>query len=172
MEQSDYIFDLFQHMSWADAKVWQAVLCTKETGCDKKISYLLYHMHLVQRAFLSLWKGEKVEAPELTSFKDLKSVSKWGYEYHQDLGIFLKSLKEQDKDLNLKVPWSKWFEEKAGREVSPITIGESMLQVAMHSQYHRGQINSRLRELSGEPPMVDFIAWIWLGKPVAKWVEE
>ncbi|MDP4174343.1 MAG: DinB family protein [Bacteroidota bacterium] len=95
-----------------------------------------------------------------------------GYEYHQDLGIFLKSLKEQDKDLNLQVPWSKWFEEKAGREVSPITIGESMLQVALHSQYHRGQINSRLRELSGEPPVVDFIAWIWLGKPVAKWIEE
>jgi hypothetical protein len=32
-----------------------------------------------------------------------------------------------------------------------------------------GQVNVRLRELGCEPPLVDFIAWIWLGQPSADW---
>ena len=48
-------------------------------------------------------------------------------------------------------------------------IAESMLQVALHSQYHRGQINARLRALGGEPPRVDYIIWLWLGRPPADW---
>jgi uncharacterized damage-inducible protein DinB len=44
-----------------------------------------------------------------------------------------------------------------------------MLQVASHSTYHRGQINTRFRELGGEPAIVDLIAWVWLGKPKASW---
>ena len=44
-----------------------------------------------------------------------------------------------------------------------------MIQVAMHTAYHRGQINTRVRELGGEPKLVDFIAWIWYGKPKADW---
>ena len=39
----------------------------------------------------------------------------------------------------------------------------------MHSTYHRGQVNVRLRELGGEPQLVDFIAWVWEGKPRAVW---
>jgi len=44
-----------------------------------------------------------------------------------------------------------------------------MLQVPLHSQYHRGQINARLRAVGGEPPRVDYIVWVWLGRPGAHW---
>jgi uncharacterized damage-inducible protein DinB len=54
------------------------------------------------------------------------------------------------------------------KPVNP-TVAETMLQVAMHTTYHRGQLNKRLRELGGEPPLIDFIVWIWLGKPKAEW---
>ncbi len=49
------------------------------------------------------------------------------------------------------------------------TFPETVLQITGHSTYHRGQLNTRLRELGGEPPLVDFIAWIWMGKPKADW---
>jgi uncharacterized damage-inducible protein DinB len=49
------------------------------------------------------------------------------------------------------------------------TLAETMLQVASHSTYHRGQVNARLRELAGEPPLVDYIAWIWFGRPAPEW---
>jgi hypothetical protein len=31
--------------------------------------------------------------------------------------------------------------------------------------YHRGQVATRLRERGGEPPLTDFIAWIWMHRP-------
>jgi uncharacterized damage-inducible protein DinB len=33
----------------------------------------------------------------------------------------------------------------------------------------RAQVNTRLRELGATPPLVDFIAWAWFGKPAAEW---
>ncbi len=45
----------------------------------------------------------------------------------------------------------------------------SCFQVANHSTYHRGQVNRSLRQLGGEPPLVDYIAWVWFGKPKAEW---
>ena len=35
--------------------------------------------------------------------------------------------------------------------------------------YHRGQNATRLRELGGEPPLTDFVAWLWKGRPDGKW---
>ena len=49
------------------------------------------------------------------------------------------------------------------------TVGETTLQVPMHTVYHRGQVNARVRALGGEPPLVDYIAWLWLGRPAPEW---
>ncbi|HLG57803.1 MAG TPA: hypothetical protein VI485_20835 [Vicinamibacterales bacterium] len=40
-----------------------------------------------------------------------------------------------------------------------------------HSTYRRGQVNERFREVGGEPPLVDDIAWIWFGRPEPDWSE-
>jgi uncharacterized damage-inducible protein DinB len=60
-------------------------------------------------------------------------------------------------------------EQSIVRKPESTTIGETILQVALHSIYHRGQVNARLRALGQEPPLVDYIAWIWLGRPDPKW---
>ena len=41
------------------------------------------------------------------------------------------------------------------------------LQVVLHTQHHRGQVCARLRDAGGEPPTVDFIVWLWEGRPAA-----
>jgi len=46
--------------------------------------------------------------------------------------------------------------------------GEALTQMAMHSQWHRGQNATRLRELGAQPPTVDLIAWYWKGRPSAR----
>ncbi len=55
------------------------------------------------------------------------------------------------------------------RPIGAVCVGQSAVQVAMHSTHHRGQVAARLRELGVEPPMVDFIVWVWIGKPAAEW---
>jgi uncharacterized damage-inducible protein DinB len=67
------------------------------------------------------------------------------------------------------LPWMDMVSAQLGRTLVVPTLAETLLQVPMHSMHHRGQINARLRELGNEPPLVDFIAWIWLGKPAAEW---
>jgi uncharacterized damage-inducible protein DinB len=88
---------------------------------------------------------------------------------HAELASFLGGLDEESLSQAVWLPWAGRFTELTGKEPAPITMGETLLQVVNHSTYHRGQVNSRLREVGGTPPMTDFIAWVGLGKPEADW---
>ena len=46
----------------------------------------------------------------------------------------------------------------SSRKPLTITVGEALMQMAMHSQWHRGQNATRLRELGAQPAAVDLIA--------------
>ena len=50
-----------------------------------------------------------------------------------------------------------------------IRVDEALVQVAMHTQHHRGQLMTRLKDFGGEPKNVDWIIWLWKGKPPARW---
>ena len=43
--------------------------------------------------------------------------------------------------------------------------GVLLLQALTHSQHHRGQNASRMRQLGATPPMTDFVIWYALGGP-------
>ena len=38
-------------------------------------------------------------------------------------------------------------------------LGEILVHVLMHGQYHRGKVNAALRSAGAEPAAVDYIAW-------------
>jgi uncharacterized damage-inducible protein DinB len=67
------------------------------------------------------------------------------------------------------MPWASHVEKRIGRPPGLTTIVDTALQVVMHTTYHRGQVNARLRAIGGEPPLVDYIAWIWVGRPAPEW---
>jgi len=169
MSNSDNISSLLNHMKWADAEVWKKVLSFPSAENDERIKKLLYHLHQVQYAFYFLWNEQPLEIPKPEEFTDLKSIAKWGIDYQQKLNEFLSSEKANEKDKIVQIPWSVFIERKIGKKVIPATLEETMMQVTSHSTYHRGQINTRFRELGGEPASVDFIVWIWLGKPKEDW---
>jgi uncharacterized damage-inducible protein DinB len=81
----------------------------------------------------------------------------------------LAPLHEEDVARVLNVPWAAMVEQRIGRPPGSTTMADTMLQVVLHSTYHRGQVNARLREIGGTPPLVDYIAWIWLGRPQPDW---
>ena len=160
---------LFDHMKWADAEVWKKVLEFESAENDEKIKKLLYHLHQVQYAFYFLWNELPLEIPKPEEFSNLKSIAIWGFKYQQKLNDFLSSPKSDKNEKVIQIPWSVFIERKTKQKVVPATLEETMLQVASHSTYHRGQINTRFRELGGEPASVDLIVWIWLGKPKGNW---
>ena len=63
------------------------------------------------------------------------------------------------------MPWAAFFEQQAKQPAGVHTIGESVLQVFLHTQHHRGQVCMRMREVGVVPPTIDFIVWLWAGRP-------
>lgn len=170
MINTDTLNDLYRHMEWADAAVWSAVLASPPASADSKLQAYLYHLHVVQQVFLGLWRGELREAP-LPTFSEAEPLMRWGHSFYAEAYAYLVKLKDEDLAQPLRVPWSATVAERLGRAPEVTTVGETGLQVVLHSMYHRGQVNARLREVGAEPPLVDYIAWAWQGKPGAQWPE-
>ncbi len=160
--------DLDRHMEWADATVWSAVLGCGAGQTDTRLHDLLYHVHMVQRAFLRTWRGEPRDQPYPT-FDALLPMMAWARDGHAEIATQLATLTDRDVDGAMPVAWAEMVEKHFGRAPGPTTLGETVLQVVLHSQYHRGQVNARLRELGATPPLVDYIAWLWFGRPAPEW---
>lgn len=168
MTRHTMIRGLYLHMEWADAAVWSAVFRTPGASTDEKIRKYLWHLHVAQRGFLRLCRGEPRDAP-YPEFSDPPVFLGWVKEYYPLAMQFLDDASVKDPDSPLDVPWAEAVARKLGKTPGTSTLGEVLIQAALHSLYHRGQINARLRELGGDPPLVDFIAWVWIGKPAAEW---
>jgi uncharacterized damage-inducible protein DinB len=160
---------LLGHAEWADALVWKAV-----TGLgreDPELREKLHHLHVVQWAYLHIWRGEAVKPQELSTFPTLDAVRDWAREYYGELPSYLATLSDETAAREVRFPWADRLVQRFGK-ARPAAWFESVLQVAMHSSYHRGQVTRRLRQLDGEPPLCDFIAWIWMDRPVADWGDD
>jgi uncharacterized damage-inducible protein DinB len=156
-------------MEWADAKVWAAV--PEGIPADKRLTELLLHIHTVQQAFLAVWSKNDVRAvfrnPE--EFATLATLCTWARPYYAQAQAHIAGLSDGDLSARLEMPWAAQLAQSLGRPPGPTTVAETCFQVYSHSTYHRGQVNTRLRELGAEPPLVDYIAWLWFDRPAADW---
>lgn len=164
-----HLKDLFFHMHWADAIVWDAVLTTEAAATDQRVADLFYHIHSVQRAFMAVWTNNPIAMPKREQFVSLQQLADWGRTYHMELMNLWPGFDEDRLAQPITVPWSRFMEQRIGRKPEGTTIEETMHQVVLHSAYHRGQVNARLREIGAEPPLADYIAWLWLGRPAPEW---
>jgi len=162
--------DLFSHMAWADALIFRAACACPPAEHDPVIREKVHHIHLVQRAFLHLWTRTPFVLSRASEFSDLAALEKWAREYHAELHSFVEAIGDRALDEIVPIPWAEEILKQMGVDSpAPVTLGTTMLQVAMHSGYHRGQVNLRLRELGSTPPLTDFIAWHWMGRPAPAW---
>ncbi len=160
---------LLGHAEWADALVWKAVLAIGQE--DAELRAKLHHLHLVQWAYLHIWRSERVRPRELSTFPTMPAIRAWAREYYDELPAYLAGVSSAQLTETVRFPWADHLVQRLGK-AEPATWAESVLQVAMHSGYHRGQVARRLRELGAEPPLSDFIAWVWMGRPEADWGSE
>lgn len=166
--QSTELQQMMAHLEWADATIWTSVLATPACIMDPRMRGLLVHIHGVQWAYLQLWRSEPLDMPAVESFPTLVAVAEWARHYHDQRAEFTAGLAAADLERHIHFPWAERLAERFGT-VFPTTLRQSIMQIALHSSYHRGQVNARLRELGGEPPLVDFVAWVWAGAPAPKW---
>jgi uncharacterized damage-inducible protein DinB len=163
--------ELYDWMEWADSAVWRAVLAQPAAEEDAKLRALLCHIHVVQRAFLNVWTSQSMATAfrNPSEFRALSEMAVWARPYYADARRFFDSLDSSALGAPVTMPWVEEYQKREGRTFSTPTLSETIFQVVSHSTYHRGQVNIRLRELGGEPPLVDFIAWAWFGRPTPDW---
>ena len=161
--------DLYQHMEWADSEVWAVVPTPDGSSPDEELLARLVHIHTVQAGFESVWRGDKIVWREPKDFETLAEVRDFVRPFYARMPATLEALTDAQLADPMPLPWAKYFARTLGHAPAVSTRGDTLLQVALHTQYHRGQVNTRLRQLGVTPPLVDYIAWIWRNRPAPAW---
>ncbi len=159
---SDMLRDLFGHQAWADAVHWHALEKLPPALEDDAMRERLHHIYLVQRSFLAIARGEAPGLTKLSDFPTMAALRDDVRRYHDEARVLLPAISPARLADTVLIPW---FKDPPCR----ITVCEALQQSVMHSQYHRGQNATRLRELGGKPPVTDFIVWLWKGRPEPRW---
>jgi uncharacterized damage-inducible protein DinB len=117
----------------------------------------------VQRFFV--WAiGDRTVQPSPTkpdAFPAFDDIRRYARETHDQIHRGLAVLTDAHLAESIDIPWFR-------NPPLSLTVTEALTQMAMHSQHHRGQNASRLRELGAVPPTVDLIVWYWKGRPSAQ----
>jgi len=160
--------DLMRHMEWADARAWRAALGVPALLADPAMRNRLLHYHITQRAYLQLFRHQPVEIPDPAAFADLNAVCRWARVFYDELPAFLDAIDDKTLGRTVDFPWAAEAEARFGK-LSPATVAESVVQLVLHTAHHRGQVFTKIREAGGEAPLIDYIAWVWFGRPAPDW---
>jgi len=163
--------ELYTHMEWADARVWQVVAEAPGTARDAELRERLFHIHRAQQAYLDLWTGRTPPRVTADRFQTLSDLRSWARPYYRDVMGFLDALDASRLREPLAIPWARLFRSQLGPRPDTTTLADVLLQIPLHGLHHRGQVGTRLKQLGVEPPLVDYIAWAWLGRPAPAWVD-
>ena len=161
--------DLYTYMSWADARMWRALSNLPASSKDKNFIGLIAHLHTTQRAFLQVWKDEPFEFVSPDSFSTLEEVFDFASPFYSSAIDFIGSLKDEDLQSPMVLPWAKFFGRQLGHDPADTTLGETILQLSHHTSHHRGQANMQIRMKGGTPLLLDYIGWLWSERPEADW---
>jgi uncharacterized damage-inducible protein DinB len=157
----NFLRDLAAHAEWANAVFFHA--WGKSPARDhEEMRRRVGHIVGVAHGFLSVFRGEAPGGPPggpPPTFDELKARAQ---SVHAGLAEFTATLQLDGLSRTVRIPW---FPDPP----CVITIAEAVVQVAMHTQHHRGQCMTRLKDFGGEPKNVDWIIWLWKQKPAARW---
>jgi uncharacterized damage-inducible protein DinB len=165
----NHVAGLVDQMAWADAYIWTTVLASPVAVSDARLLTTFHHIHNVQHLFWQAWNHEPFAFRDATDFPTAPDLAEWARDAHLKVRTFLAGLEPAALEREFREPWTDQFEARFPRPAPPHTLAESVVQVVLHTAHHRGQACTRLRELGCQPPTVDFIVWLWAGKPAPDW---
>lgn len=153
--------DLAAYCEWADAvffHTWGKGPARDQEELRRRVQHILG----VQQAFLAVLRGEAPSMPGNEPVPTFAELKDWAVRVHGELNAHVSSLGEDDLARQVQIPWIP-------DPPCIISVQEALIQSRLHSQHHRGQCMTRLREFGGEPKNVDWIIWVWKQKPAPRW---
>jgi len=153
---ADLLKDLARHQAWADNEFWKALDANSTLLEDAEIRKRMNHVLMTLRALTGLARGG---TPDLARMNDMiDSAAELEAALSQANRELLDALETIDLQKMIPLPRGP-----QGPWEAP--AGVLLLQAITHSQHHRGQNGSRMRQLGVAPPMTDFVLWYALGRP-------
>ncbi|XID94397.1 DinB family protein [Paenibacillaceae bacterium WGS1546] len=142
------ILRMMDHLYWANKRMHAALLA--EPAVIPEIVTLLRHIVASERVWLTRLEGKSSagyslwEEAELAPLIDEMTDNERGYRRYA-AGLTERRLDELVRYAN-----------QSGQSYET-SIRDILTHVALHGQYHRGQINVKLRATEGHPVGMDFI---------------
>lgn len=140
------IRELFRYQSWADLQI---VAAARPYAGDADLRKTLHHIVFVQRFFLLQCSAREfdveLESQPPETFDELEQLFR---DTHAEEIELVAEMDAAALDRPLETPRLERFKP---------TVRDALLQAVLHSQHHRGQVATRLRQLGATPPTVDFI---------------
>jgi len=155
----DLFQSLFAHMAWADTTILKAVAAQEGAFADEDLRKWLHHILTVERFFLSLFQNRPFDQErERQTSGTVAEMEQRFQEAHADGAAYTARLDEAELARTISFPVALF------KDFHP-TVQDALMQVAMHSEHHRGQAAARLRTLGGSVAATDYIVWVRDVKP-------
>jgi uncharacterized damage-inducible protein DinB len=156
-----FLSDLMAHAEWANAVFFD--IWGKSSARDhQELRQRMGHILGVQQGFVSVLHGEPPGGPPGGPPSTYDALKDHAETVHAALRALVARLPVEELSRAVRIPW---FPDPP----CIVSVGEALVQVAMHTQHHRGQCMTWLKDFGGEPKNVDWIIWLWKQKPQARW---
>jgi uncharacterized damage-inducible protein DinB len=141
------IQSMFKHLHWANQRILETLQNSEE---NKQANNLFSHILHAENVWYTRLKGADSSHLPIWSEVSVESCVEMVNQNHHNYDEFLSTL--SNSDLNQLVS----YKNSTGTEFNN-SVRDILTHVALHGQYHRGQINQLLRAANKEPISVDYI---------------
>jgi uncharacterized damage-inducible protein DinB len=150
--------DLLLYMLWADRLMLKALreVSPEDLVREAGISFgsllgTIVHGLGSERLWLSRFSGNPLDhVPGVDEYPDLLSWIGGWEETAAGIGAFVAAL--TDEQLATPLTWTN-----TEGETHTLPLGQAVIHLVNHITYHRGQVDSLLRQLGYEPPVTDLL---------------
>jgi uncharacterized damage-inducible protein DinB len=141
---------MFEHLNWANQRILETL---QNVEADDQQLRLFSHILNAEQVWVTRLKGMDSSQMPIWSDGDITICEQLIKQNEEKFKTFLAEIAETDLD-NLIT-----YTNSVGTEFKT-SIRDILTHVALHGQYHRGQINLRLRAEGIEPVGTDYITFV------------
>lgn len=142
---------MYEHLNWANQSILEYL--RNSEGEQQQAMRLFVHILLAEQVWLARLQGKDSSQLPIWSDVDAAGCSQLVLQNHESYTTFIDGLTIADLDNEILYTNSK------GQSFQT-SIQDVLTHVALHGQYHRGQINSLLRVTGFDPVNVDYITFV------------
>ncbi len=144
------IKSMYHHLNWANQRILETLQNLERDNPQAR--RLFSHILSTEQVWLSRLKGESSSQP-IWGEVGIEECAEMVKKNRESFDAFLSSIDKADLDQFMIYKNSKGIEFKN-------SISDILTHIALHGQYHRGQINAQLRSNHTEPVNIDFITFV------------